>query len=58
MVRQEMKKFPKEFNPIVIHPGQHLNLNQSVVFFKALNLPIVYIYLGVGLEDSVIRTTG
>lgn len=48
MVYQEMMKFPHEFNPLIIHTGQHYDFELSGAFFEDLNLPNPDIYLCVG----------
>lgn len=35
-------------DPLVVHTGQHYDLNMSDVFFRELGLPEPHIHLGVG----------
>ena len=45
---KEMKKKSNEFEPILIHTGQHYDNKMSKVFFDDLKLPDPDIYLGIG----------
>ena len=45
---RELKKYPEEFEAIIIHTGQHYDYEMSKIFFEDLNIPEPNIYLGVG----------
>ena len=45
---RELKKYPAEFQPLIIHTGQHYDADMSDIFFRDLQLPAPDIYLGVG----------
>ena len=45
---RELKKYPAEFQPLILHTGQHYDANMSDVFFRDLQLPAPDICLGVG----------
>ncbi|GAB4381706.1 MAG: UDP-N-acetylglucosamine 2-epimerase (non-hydrolyzing) [Calditrichia bacterium] len=47
-IQREMAKFNSEFEPILIHTGQHYDDRMSKLFFEDLNLPKPDVYLGVG----------
>lgn len=53
---REMKKFPRVFNPIILHTGQHYDTNMSDLFFRDLGLPDPNIYLGVGSGTHAFQT--
>ncbi|MCK5543462.1 MAG: UDP-N-acetylglucosamine 2-epimerase, partial [Desulfobacterales bacterium] len=44
------------FEPIIVHTGQHYDLNMSDVFFKNFNLPEPHIHLGVGSGTHAFQT--
>lgn len=48
MVLEEMKKFPQDFSPLLVHTGQHYDYELSGAFFRDLSLPEPDVYLGVG----------
>ena len=48
MVLEEMKRYPKDFSPVLVHTGQHYDYDLSGAFFRDLSLPEPDVYLGVG----------
>jgi UDP-N-acetylglucosamine 2-epimerase (non-hydrolysing) len=36
---RELKKYPSEFEPLLVHTGQHYDYKMSKVFFEQLNMP-------------------
>jgi len=46
MVSKKLRE--KGIKELLIHTGQHYDLNMSDVFFKELNLPKADYYLGIG----------
>jgi UDP-N-acetylglucosamine 2-epimerase (non-hydrolysing) len=44
----EYCRHPAEFEPVLVHTGQHYDDNMSKLFFEQLHLPKPDVYLGVG----------
>ena len=44
----EMNRVPSDFEPIILHTGQHYDYEMSKVFFEDLDLPEPHYFLGVG----------
>jgi UDP-N-acetylglucosamine 2-epimerase (non-hydrolysing) len=44
----EMHRLPSDFEPIILHTGQHYDYEMSKVFFEDLDLPEPNYFLGVG----------
>jgi UDP-N-acetylglucosamine 2-epimerase (non-hydrolysing) len=42
----ELRRFPDEFAPLLVHTGQHYDYRMSDIFFKELELPAPDRYLG------------
>ncbi|MBU0672785.1 MAG: UDP-N-acetylglucosamine 2-epimerase (non-hydrolyzing) [Candidatus Margulisbacteria bacterium] len=45
---REFAKYPKQFQHLILHTGQHYDANMSKVFFEELSIPKPDIYLGIG----------
>ncbi len=52
----EMKRRPTEFEPVIVHTGQHYDAAMSDAFFDDLGLPKPDIYLGVGSGSHAVQT--
>jgi len=51
-----MKKGPDEFDPVIVHTGQHFDYDMSEVFFRDLGLKKPDIYLGIGSGSHAEQT--
>lgn len=52
----EMKRRESEFQPLVVHTGQHYDAQMSDAFFRDLGLPEPDVYLGVGSASHAVQT--
>ena len=52
----EYRKYPDQFEPLLVHTGQHYDNNMSKLFFEQLQLPKPDVYLGVGSGSHAEQT--
>jgi UDP-N-acetylglucosamine 2-epimerase (non-hydrolysing) len=52
----EMKRRSDEFEPLIVHTGQHYDAAMSDSFFNDLGLPKPEVYLGVGSASHAVQT--
>jgi len=52
----EMKRRPAEFDPMIVHTGQHYDAAMSDAFFDDLGMPKPDVYLGVGSGSHAVQT--
>lgn len=52
----EMKRRSGEFDPLIVHTGQHYDAAMSDAFFDDLGMPKPNVYLGVGSGSHAIQT--
>lgn len=52
----EMKRRPADFEPLIVHTGQHYDAAMSDAFFTDLGLPAPQVYLGVGSASHAVQT--
>jgi len=45
-------------NPVIVHTGQHYDLNMSDAFFRDLNLPALHVHLDIGSGTHAEQTGG
>ncbi len=55
-IHRSMKQYPNDFEPVLVHTGQHYDKQMSKVFFDDLELPEPDIYLGVGSGSHAVQT--
>src|SRR6266568_2918704 len=53
-----MRRRPKDFQPILVHTGQHYDASMSGTFFRDLELPEPDVDLGVGSASHAVQTAG
>lgn len=53
---EEMKRRENDFEPLVVHTGQHYDAQMSDAFFRDLGLPEPDVYLGVGSQSHAVQT--
>ncbi len=57
-IYREIRNHIDDFEPILVHTGQHYDVNMSDIFFRDLELPAPDIYLGVGSGSHAEQTAG
>ena len=53
-----MKRRPRDFQPLLVHTGQHYDAAMSDAFFRDLEMPEPDIDLGVGSASHAVQTAG
>jgi len=53
---EAMKRRDAEFEPTIVHTGQHYDAGMSDAFFRDLGLPKPDVYLGVGSASHAVQT--
>ncbi|MEQ1924469.1 MAG: UDP-N-acetylglucosamine 2-epimerase, partial [Pyrinomonadaceae bacterium] len=52
----EMKRRPDQFEPLIVHTGQHYDAAMSDSFFEDLGMPTPDVHLGVGSGSHAVQT--
>lgn len=52
----EMRRRASDFEPLIVHTGQHYDAQMSEAFFRDLGLPEPDVYLGVGSQSHAVQT--
>ncbi len=52
----EMKRRASEFEPLIVHTGQHYDAKMSDAFFNDLGMPKPDVYLGIGSASHAVQT--
>ncbi|MDY0111034.1 MAG: UDP-N-acetylglucosamine 2-epimerase (non-hydrolyzing) [Candidatus Krumholzibacteria bacterium] len=55
---RELSARSAQFDPVIVHTGQHYDQNMSAVFFADLGLPPPHVHLGVGSGTHAEQTAG
>lgn len=53
---EEMRRRANDFEPLIVHTGQHYDAQMSDAFFRDLGLPTPDVYLGVGSQSHAVQT--
>ena len=57
-ILRHLKTMPEVFQPLLVHTGQHYDIQMSDVFFQELGLPQPDFHLGVGSGSHAEQTAG
>ncbi|MBI2502871.1 MAG: UDP-N-acetylglucosamine 2-epimerase (non-hydrolyzing) [Candidatus Latescibacteria bacterium] len=52
----ELRRFPEDFAPLLVHTGQHYDYRMSDIFFEELEMPAPDCYLGAQGEGATAQT--
>jgi UDP-N-acetylglucosamine 2-epimerase (non-hydrolysing) len=52
----EMRRYPADFQCLLVHTGQHYDTKMSEIFFSDLGLPAPDVFLGVGSGTHAVQT--
>ncbi|HVF47333.1 MAG TPA: UDP-N-acetylglucosamine 2-epimerase (non-hydrolyzing) [Pyrinomonadaceae bacterium] len=52
----EMKRRDTDFEPMIVHTGQHYDASMSDAFFDDLRMPTPHLHLGVGSASHAVQT--
>jgi UDP-N-acetylglucosamine 2-epimerase (non-hydrolysing) len=55
-ILSELNRYLEEFQPFLVHTGQHYDPKMSDVFFDDLGLPAPDVFLGVGSSSHAVQT--
>jgi hypothetical protein len=53
---KEQAQFPNQFDPVLVHTGQHYDANMSDIFFRDLDIPMPDYFLEIGNGSQAEQT--